>query len=43
LTEYSHKYRIDDFRALARQAGFRWRHGWFDGRNWFAVLLFGRD
>lgn len=42
LTEYSHKYRIDDFRALAREAGFRWRCAWCDRRNWFAVLLFDR-
>jgi dimethylhistidine N-methyltransferase len=39
-TEFSHKYRVQDFREMASKAGFKWRDGWFDRRKWFAVLLF---
>jgi dimethylhistidine N-methyltransferase len=37
LTEYSHKYRVDEFRALAASAGWRDRYGWTDDRGWFGV------
>ena len=40
LTEYSHKYTIDGFAALAAETGLRLRKSWTDdGRN-FAVLHF---
>jgi dimethylhistidine N-methyltransferase len=39
LTEYSHKYRLDEFTALASDAGWRTRRVWTDARDWFAVLL----
>ena len=39
LTEYSHKYRLDEFRALAARAGWRARRVWTDERAWFSVHL----
>lgn len=36
-TENSHKYRLDDFRTLAREAGFEPRRIWCDPRGWFSV------
>lgn len=36
-TENSHKYTLDSFRALARQAGFEPREVWCDARQWFSV------
>jgi dimethylhistidine N-methyltransferase len=37
LTEYSHKYTLDDFRELASRAGFTVDSVWTDSRNWFSV------
>lgn len=38
LTEYSCKYALDEFLALAAPAGFALRRTWVDGRGWFGVL-----
>ncbi|TWT75495.1 Histidine-specific methyltransferase EgtD [Posidoniimonas polymericola] len=38
-TEYSHKYTIPQFAAMADQAGFELRRQWNDRRRYFAVLL----
>ncbi len=38
-TEYSHKYTIDRFAALARRAGFDSQQCWTDEKNYFAVML----
>lgn len=38
LTEYSHKYDLDDFTILAREAGFRVKQTWTDDARWFGVL-----
>ncbi|MBL8327324.1 MAG: L-histidine N(alpha)-methyltransferase [Rubrivivax sp.] len=37
-TENSCKYRLEDFEALLRAAGFAQLHAWTDARRWFAVL-----
>jgi dimethylhistidine N-methyltransferase len=37
-TEYSYKYGAGDWRALARQSGFRIQRVWTDRRHWFAVI-----
>jgi dimethylhistidine N-methyltransferase len=37
-TESSYKYRLEDFAALLRDAGFSPRRHWIDERGWFAVL-----
>lgn len=42
-TEYSHKYTIDRFAALATPAGWRLRQFWTDPRRWFAVMYFTVD
>jgi len=39
LTEYSHKYRLEEFAALAASAGWRTRRVWTDAAEWFAVHL----
>jgi dimethylhistidine N-methyltransferase len=39
-TEYSHKYTIDQFTALAAPTGLRLMRVWTDPRRWFAVLYF---
>ncbi|HET6374117.1 MAG TPA: L-histidine N(alpha)-methyltransferase, partial [Candidatus Polarisedimenticolia bacterium] len=38
LTEYSYKYEIDQFAALAAQAGFDLRRTWTDASRLFGVL-----
>lgn len=38
-TEYSYKYRLDEFAALLGRAGFGLQASWADEREWFAVLL----
>jgi dimethylhistidine N-methyltransferase len=40
LTEYCHKYSLEEFRDLTTQAGFRHRKSWMDAREWFAVQLY---
>ena len=37
ITEYSHKYTLDDFAAMANEAGFRVDTVWTDARDWFSV------
>jgi dimethylhistidine N-methyltransferase len=37
-TEYSYKYSLDDFRALAAASGWTMRRTWTDERNWFGVM-----
>jgi dimethylhistidine N-methyltransferase len=37
ITEYSHKYTLEGFAALARQAGFNVEQVWTDPRDWFSV------
>ena len=36
-TENSYKYTLESFRALAREAGWRWAATWTDERDYFAV------
>jgi len=36
-TENSYKYDLDQFAALAREAGFARQHYWTDERGWFSV------
>ncbi len=37
LTEYSHKYSIDSFQALAEQAGFKRKKSWVDKNQLFSL------
>jgi dimethylhistidine N-methyltransferase len=37
-TEYSHKYRIDEFKALLGRAGFSATRHWADDNQYFAVI-----
>jgi L-histidine N-alpha-methyltransferase len=37
LTEYSHKYTLDGFAAMAREAGFRVERVWMDAERLFSV------
>lgn len=39
ITEYSHKYTMPGFAALARKAGWQVSKTWTDERHWFAVWL----
>jgi len=36
-TENSYKYTVDSFRALARDAGWRWAATWTDEKNYFSL------
>lgn len=36
-TEYSYKYTLDGFQALASRAGFETKQVWTDDREWFSV------
>ncbi|MGE3174931.1 MAG: L-histidine N(alpha)-methyltransferase [Planctomycetota bacterium] len=38
-TEYSHKYTLDGFAALARRGGFEVERVWTDAGRWFSVQL----
>jgi len=38
LTEYSHKYTVDEFARLAASQGFELHKHWTDSREYFAVL-----
>ena len=42
ITEYSYKYSIDEFTALARAAALRPAHVWTDERRRFGVFAFDR-
>ncbi len=37
ITEYSHKYTLESFAAMAREADFSVEEVWTDPRNWFSV------
>ena len=37
LTEYSHKYTLDGFAAMAARAGFSTRRAWTDSEQLFSV------
>ena len=37
LTEYSHKYTLQGFAAMAREAGFDVEQVWTDANHWFSV------
>ena len=39
LTEYSHKYSLDEFRALLAASGLHCSHYWTDPQDWFGVFL----
>ena len=39
-TEHSYKYDVEEFRDLARNAGFELRHTWLDAKRWFGVFAF---
>lgn len=39
VTEYSHKYNLDEFDALAAAAGFRLTKQWSDDSDWFSVCF----
>ncbi len=43
LTEYSHKYELDEFADLAAEAGFTVDEIWVDGDRLFSVQLLTRD
>ncbi len=43
LTEYSYKYSIDGFSALAGQAGWSRRKSWADENKYFAVMYLHVD
>ena len=39
VTEYSHKYSLDEFRALLAASGLRCSQYWTDPQEWFGVFL----
>jgi dimethylhistidine N-methyltransferase len=41
VTEYSYKFDLDEFAALAARAGWRREEVWTDENSWFAVMLLG--
>ena len=41
-TEYSYKYRVEEFGALAARAGWRVAQVWTDERRWFGEWLLER-
>ena len=43
LTEYSHKYTLEGFAAMAREAGFRVERVWMDAARLFSVQYLVRD
>jgi dimethylhistidine N-methyltransferase len=43
ITEYSHKYTLDGFAAIANEAGFSVDKVWTDPRDWFSVQYCTRD
>jgi uncharacterized SAM-dependent methyltransferase len=43
LTEYSHKYTVNRFAAMAGLAGFTVNKVWSDPDQWFSVQLLLRD
>ena len=43
VTEHSHKYDLEQFEAMAREAGFRLTKHWSDERDWFSVCFLEVD
>ena len=43
ITEYSHKYTLDGFAAMASQAGFNVDKVWTDPQQWFSVQYCSRE
>lgn len=43
LTEFSHKYKLDQFSAMAKRAGFQLRQTWTDQRKYFAVVYLAAE
>ena len=43
LTEYSHKYSIEDFRQVARDVGLSVKSTWADANDMFAVVFLARE
>jgi uncharacterized SAM-dependent methyltransferase len=43
LTEYSYKYTLDSFAAMAGNAGFKVDKVWTDPDHWFSVQFLLRD
>lgn len=41
-TEWSHKYTVESFSALAAQAGLELDEVWFDGKRWFGFVTLKR-
>jgi L-histidine N-alpha-methyltransferase len=39
-TEHSYKYDVNQFRGLAAEAGWVWRHTWLDAERLFSVHAF---
>jgi dimethylhistidine N-methyltransferase len=42
VTEYSHKYALDDFRDMAARSGFTVEQVWTDPRQWFSIQYCSR-
>lgn len=42
ITEYSHKYALDDFRDMAARSGFTVEQVWTDPRRWFSIQYCSR-
>jgi L-histidine N-alpha-methyltransferase len=43
VTEYCHKFSLEDFHALAAEAGFRHVNSWMDPHHWFGIQLYERQ
>ena len=43
VTEYSHKYALDDFHDMAARSGFTVEQVWTDPRQWFSIHYCSRD
>lgn len=43
VTEYCHKFKLEDFHALAAKAGFRHLNSWMDSNRWFGIQLYERQ
>jgi dimethylhistidine N-methyltransferase len=43
ITEYSYKYKLDEFEGMAAQAGFKVEKVWTDPNQWFSIHYCRRD
>jgi uncharacterized SAM-dependent methyltransferase len=43
ITEYCHKFSMEDFHERASQAGFRHADSWTDSNDWFSIQLYTRQ